>query len=89
MSGCAISALYVLISNAVEIAQQIAEKIKNGEVELDVTAITAMIEKQAPDIEAQQIDIATIVLLVSWLLGVVGYYRVGKIQDKDAISRKT
>ena len=89
LSGCAISALYVLISNTVQIAQQITEKIQNGEVGLDVTAITAMIEKQPPGTEAQQINIATIVLLVSWLVGVVDSYRVGRIQDKDTVNRQT
>jgi len=87
LSASASAALYVLISNAVEIAQQIVEKIQNGEIGLDAAAIAAMMEKQPPGAEAQLIDIATLVLLVSWLIGVVDSYRLGKVQDNDAANK--
>ena len=87
LSASAIAALYVLISNSVEIAQQIVEKVQNGELGLDATAINALMEKQSHGAEAQLIDIATLVLLVSWLIGVVDSYRVGKIQDNDAANK--
>ena len=87
LSASASAALYVLISNAVEIAQQIVEKIQNGEIRLDAAAISAMMEKQPPGTEALLIDIATLVLLVSWLIGVVDSYWLGKIQDNDAANK--
>ena len=54
---------------------------------MDATAINALMEKQSHGAEAQLIDIATLVLLVSWLIGVVDSYRIGKIQDNDAANK--
>lgn len=89
LSASAIAALYVLIANAVVIAQQIVEKIQNGEIGLDAAAITAVMEKQPPGAESLLIDIATLVLIVSWLIAVVDSYRLGKIQDNDAANKET
>ncbi|MFV2055273.1 MAG: hypothetical protein ACC707_02355 [Thiohalomonadales bacterium] len=74
------SAIYWLVSNAIEMALEISEKIQSGNVPLDVTAITALVETQSAAVESQQINIASMVLLVVWIIGIVDSYRIGRKQ---------
>jgi hypothetical protein len=84
LSGTAFVALYFLIAKTVERALQIAEEIQSGQVQLDVATITDLVSKQAPDTEAHLLNIAAAVLFISWLVGIVDSYRIGRAQDKDA-----
>ena len=86
LAGTAFAALYLIISRAVERALQITEKIQRGEVQLDVTTITELVSKQPTGTEAQLLDIATTVLIITWLIGIVDSYGVGRLQDKGAES---
>ncbi len=83
LAGTAFAGLYFLIANTVERALQIAEKIQSGEVQPDVTTITELVSKQATGTEARLLNIAAVVLLISWLIGIADSYRVGRAQDKD------
>jgi len=83
LAGTAFAGLYFLIAKTVETAPQIAEKIQSGEVQLDATTITELVSKQAMGTEAQLLNIAVAVLFVSWLIGIVDSYRVGRAQDKN------
>jgi hypothetical protein len=78
LAGTALVALYVLVSKAVARAVQITDKIQRGEVELDVAAITELVSNHPPGPEGQILSIATTALLVSWLVGIVDSYRVGR-----------
>jgi len=78
----ALGSVYMLVSNALERAQLIADKIVNGEVPLDVEVITNMVTAQPTGAEAQSINIATAVFVISWLVGIVDSYRVGHQQGK-------
>ena len=82
LAGTAFAGLYFLIAKTVERALQIAEKIQSGEVQLDAATITELVSKQATGTEAQLLNIAAAVLFVSWLIGIVDSYRVGRAQDK-------
>ncbi len=82
LAGTAFAGLYFLIAKTVERALQITEKIQSGEVQLDVGTITELVSKQATDTEAQLLSIAAAVLFISWLIGIVDSYRVGRAQDK-------
>lgn len=73
---------YYLISKSVEKALQIVEKIENGEVLPDVTAITELLSKQATGNDAQLLDFATYTVTICWLIGVIDSYRVAYLQDK-------
>ena len=79
-----LAALYLLIAKAVEKALLIAEKIQSGEVQLDVAASTELAARQSTGAEAQLLNIATAVLIISWLIGIVDSYRVGWGQDKTS-----
>jgi hypothetical protein len=76
------TALYVLVSNVVEKALEIVDQAQRGEVPPDITIITELVLKQAAESDVQALNIATATLIVAWLVGIVGSYLVGRVQDK-------
>ncbi|MBT8436857.1 MAG: hypothetical protein KJP11_05760 [Gammaproteobacteria bacterium] len=77
-----IACLTILLSIAMEKAQQISDKILSGEIPLDVTRIAEEITSHAVTGGIQWADIATYLLLVCWLVGMVDSFRVGRSKDK-------
>ena len=82
LAGASLAALYFLIAKTVEKTLYIAEKIQNGGAQLDVAAITELVTKQTTGPEAQLLNIAAIVLSISWLIGIIDSYRIGWGQEK-------
>jgi hypothetical protein len=78
-----LTALYYLISKATENALRIVENIQSGNVPLDVTTITELVEKQSTGTESQLLNIATVTILLCWVIGIIDSYRVGLVQDKN------
>lgn len=76
-----IASLYFLISGVVEKALQITDKIQRGQVQLDIAAITELVSAQPTGSEV--ITIASYVLMIAWLIGIIDSYRIGRIQDKE------
>ena len=72
----------VLLSVAMEKAQQISDKILSGEIPLDVARITEEITSHVATGGTQWADIATYLLLVCWLIGIVDSFRVDRLKDK-------
>ena len=89
LAGAAFAALYFLITKAVAWALKIAEKIETGEIQPDIAAITELVSNKVMGTDAQSLNIATTVLIVSWLISIVDSYRVGRGQDKGAENRST
>jgi hypothetical protein len=83
LAGTALAGLYFLMAKMLETALQIAEKIQSGEVQPGATTITDLVSKQPTAAGIQILDIATAVLIIAWLIGIVDSYRVGRAQDKD------
>jgi len=83
LAGAAFVALYVLVSSAVDRALEIVDKIQRGEIQPDIAVITELVSKQPTGTEAQIINIATAVLIIAWLIGVVDSYRVGRLQERS------
>lgn len=77
--GTALAALCLIATKAAERALQIAETIQSGEVQLDAAAIAELVSKQPMGTETQTLDIATAVLILCWLIGIVDSYRVGRV----------
>lgn len=77
-----LACLAVLLSTAMEKAQQISDKILAGEIPLDLGRISAEISSQVAAGGTQNADIATYVLLICWLVGIIDSYRIGRIQGK-------
>ncbi len=82
LAGTALAALYFIISERVERALQIIDKIQRGEVQLDVAVITELVSRQPTGTDAELLNFAWTVLIISWLIGVVDSYRVGRVQGK-------
>lgn len=80
--GATLGSLSYLIVKATEIALQIAEEIQIGKVQLNVMDITELVSKQTAGSEAQLYDIATAVIFISWVIGIIDSYRIGRVQDK-------
>ncbi len=77
-----IACITILLSIALEKAQQISDKILSGEIPLDVTRITEEVTNYAAASGIQWADISTYLLLVCWLIGIVDSLRVGRLQEK-------
>lgn len=81
--GASLVATYYLISKTIENALQIFEKIQSGDVQLDVIAITELASKQLSGAESQLLDVATVAIIICWLIGIIDSYRVGRVRDKN------
>ncbi len=81
--GISTGAVYYLISKTIERTLQIVEKIQSGNVPLDLTAIMELVSQQSTGTEAQLLNIATLVVIICWFIGIVDSYRVACIQDKN------
>jgi hypothetical protein len=86
LAGAALASLYLVFSRMVERALQIGEKIQRGEVQLDVAAITELISKQPTGTDAQLLNVAWTVLIISWLIGIVDSYRVGRVLANGSVA---
>ena len=74
----ALTSLYLVFSSLLERTFQIADKIQSGEVQPDVGVITELILKQPAGTNDRLLNIAWTVLFVSWLIGIVDSYRIGR-----------
>ena len=81
--GASLFGLYYIISNVVEKSLQIVEKIQSGVVPLNATTVSELLSKQTSGAEAQLLDVATVVIIVCWLVGIIDSYRVGGAQGKN------
>lgn len=79
------AALYILVSNAFTKAMLISNKIINGEVQPDIAVIRELIVTLQTPAEVQAINIATVIFIIAWLIGIVDSYRVGRVQERSAI----
>ena len=86
LAGSTLVSLYLVISNTAEKALQIFGKIQRSEVQLDIAAITELVSKQPTGTDAQLLNIASVVIIISWLIGIIDSYRVGRIQDKGDVA---
>jgi hypothetical protein len=83
LAGVTILCVWVLLSIALEKAQEIGLKIQSGEIPFDLGRITEEASKLAASSGTLQADIATYLLVICWLVGIVDAYRVGRLKDKD------
>lgn len=74
-------ALIYLVSDMLQRAAVVAEKIMSGAVATDVTAITALVA--AGGSESNMLDLAGYVLLVCWVAGIIDSYRIGIREDRN------
>jgi hypothetical protein len=83
LAGVTILCVWVLLSIALEKAQEISLKIQSGEIPFDLGRITEEASKLTASSGTLQADVATYLLIICWLAGTVDAYRVGRLKDKD------
>jgi len=87
LSGVTFLCIWALLSTALEMAQEISLKIQSGEIPLDISRITDEVTKQTTGGGTQLADIATYLLVICWLVGIVDSFRVGRLLEKDDSGR--
>ena len=81
LSGIAGTATYYIVSVTINIALDIVEKIQSGAVSSDIDSISVLVTQQLGASE-QATNMATMVLLGCWIIGIVDSYRQGRSQDR-------
>lgn len=82
LAGISFAAIYYVLTKSMEQAFAISDKILSGETQLDIQAITEQVAQQSGGADAQLLNVATIVICLCWLIGIIDAYRVGRICDK-------
>jgi hypothetical protein len=80
-------ALWILVNTAWQQAMAVVDRINNGEIPLDTGAITAAVSDQGASGDGLLQNIAWLVLVACWLIGIIDSYRIGAAQDKQANSQ--
>lgn len=73
----AAGAFYIMVSTAFQAALEITAKIESGEIPLESQTIAALVARQS-DAAGPAANIAALVLLISWIIGIVDSYRAGR-----------
>ena len=81
LACAACACLYVLISESLEKALQITDKILTGEVTPDVVTMTELLSKQSTGNEDLLLNVAWYVLIATWLIGIVSAYLSGRVKN--------
>jgi TM2 domain-containing membrane protein YozV len=82
--GASLVGIYYLISGTVTAAWEIAEKIQGASAQPDVTAIAELVTKQSAAVDSQLLlNIATVGIIICWIIGIVDSYRVGRERDAN------
>lgn len=76
--------LWYLVTTVVERAMLLVEQIQSGVVAPDVAAISDLVAKQSAAFDYQLANIATWVITVCWVIGIVDSFRVGSAKDKNS-----
>ena len=88
-SGLTLLCFWVLLSTALEKAEEISLKIQSGEIPLDLSRITEEVTRQVAGGGTQLADIATYLLIICWLVAIVDSFRVGWLLDKEIALKTT
>ncbi len=83
LAGTAFVALYFLIAKTVEKTLLVFEKIQSGEAQLDAATISELVLNQTTGTETLLLRLAAAALIISWLIGIVDSYRVGRAQGNN------
>ncbi len=78
-------ALAVIITKAVKQALAIVDKISSGEIPLESVTITELASQSTGAAEGSMLNIAVLVVVACWFIGIIDSYRVGFNQEKQLI----
>ena len=72
---------YIVISSAMDAANEIVAKNQGGSASLNIEAISKLVEEQSRT-RGESTNVATMVLLALWLIGIIDSVRVGRKLEK-------
>ncbi|MCP5413371.1 MAG: hypothetical protein H6961_01935 [Chromatiaceae bacterium] len=84
LAGGSLVVIYRLFSAIARTASDLAEQLQNGNAQLGIDGITAMLSQQPNLAGADSLNAHTFAFLVLWLIGIVDSYRIGRAHDKGA-----
>ncbi|MCG9695545.1 hypothetical protein [Shewanella sp. Isolate11] len=83
LSCISLTGLVYLLYYAVQQAQSVADRILSGELPLDMDLIYQQVTQTPAGSSALWINIATYAFVISWIVGIVDAYRIGKQQAEN------
>ncbi len=78
----ALIALSVFVTKAIKQALTIVDRINSDEIPVDAGAITELVSKSSSGADGSVLNIAALVVVACWLIGIIDSYRLGIIQEK-------
>jgi hypothetical protein len=78
----ALAALSVIVTEAINQALTIVDRMNSGEIPVAVGAITELGSMPNSGADDSILSIAAVVVSVVWIIGIVDSYRLGIIQEK-------
>ncbi len=78
----ALIALSVIVTKAIKQALTIVDRINSGEIPVEAGAITELVSKSTSGADDSVLNIAALVVVTCWLIGIIDSYRLGIIQEK-------
>jgi len=81
--GSAMACVYVLISQALENAMALVDKMQSGALSADIDQISQMVNEQVSSQDLMMSNVLTTIFLVVWVVSIVDGYRIGKPIDKN------
>jgi len=78
----ALVALSVVVTRIFQRALTIVDRINSGDIPVDTGAIAEMVSNSTSGADSLIENIAVIVLVACWLIGIIDSYRLGVAQEK-------
>jgi hypothetical protein len=72
--------LYFIVSEIFAKAEQVVEQIKNGEIPLDITAISESLSSAMSGDATQELNTKVYILVIIWLISIIDSYRIGRTE---------
>jgi hypothetical protein len=70
--------LYLITREIIVKAKNIVEHIKNGEIPLDISVISASLSTSPVGVDAQELTIKMYVLVIIWFIAIIDSYRLAR-----------
>jgi len=81
--GVSFIVISYIVTKTTEKALSVVEQIQNGDVPLDIAAITELVSTQSTGNDIQLLNTATTAFIICWVIGIVDSYRLGRRRNKN------
>ena len=84
-------AIYTVANTAIVTALDVAGEIESGSTALDSASISQLVTQRSQQ-AGQSTNVAAWVLMISWVIGIIDSYRVGRMQERreeSSVERRT